>query len=327
MKLRFLTIALLASVILVGCDSRPDKVLGDGEMEDLLVDIYKSEAIIEMNGSTYDNDSLKAVVKQSVFLKHGVTQEEYDSSLVWYGHNVAKYLKVYDKVIARLGDEEMNIKKIDKPQKSIVARVKRTYPSTGDSADVWENEREWIFMPQYGTNIMRFDLASKMDDKNGDRYRFVLRLRNSLSSVKAYIGADYYDGSTSFVYRGSLSEGENSLELQGDSTKRVRRVYGYIMSRPSAGEMAFVDSVMLLRTRLDKSVYSSFNFQKWAGPKSLNPETVRKAVMVESQRKEEYAKKVQAESSEAVKNEESARPRRYAPKPGLNKSSHKAVND
>lgn len=326
MKRRLLTFVFIA-LLLVACNSRPDKVLSDDDMEDLLVDIFKSEAIIELNSSEYSNDSMKAVVKQSVFLKHGVTQEQYDSSVVWYGHHVNKYVKIYENVIARLNDEELDIKKIDKSAPVAVKTAKRTYPASGDTADVWENERVWIFMPQYGTNILRFDCKSKPDDRNGDRYKLVVRVRNAISSVGAFIGADYYDGSSSYAYRTSLIDGDNSLTLQGDSTKRVRRVYGYITAKPSSGEVVLVDSIMLLRTRLDHSQYSSFNYQKWAGLKSMNPEVVRKRKLEEDRRKAEAAAAAQKQDVAAEPAGAGNRPMRYKPKPGLNKSSHQSAND
>lgn len=326
MKRRLLTLAFIAS-LLVACNSRPDKVLSDDDMEDLLVDIYKSEAIIELNSSDYNNDSMKAVVKQSVFLKHGVTQEQYDSSLVWYGHNVNKYVKIYENVIARLDDEEIDIKKTDKSASVAVKSKKRAYPASGDSADVWESERVWIFMPQYGTNVLRFDTKSKPDDRNGDRYKLVVRVRNAMNQVGAFIGADYYDGSTSYAYRTSLMDGENTLILQGDSTKRVRRVYGYLTAKPSPGEVVLVDSIMLLRTRLDRNQYSSFIYQKWAGLKSMNPDVVRKRKLEEERRKaeSEVAAKKQDEVAESAG--AGNRSIRYKPKPGLNKSSHQSAND
>ena len=91
-------------------------VLSEDDMIDLLTDIHKSEAIIEMSPQNYRGDSLKAVVRQSVFAKHNVTQEEFDSSIVWYGHNVGKYIKIYDGVIARLDDEELELAQAESPK-------------------------------------------------------------------------------------------------------------------------------------------------------------------------------------------------------------------
>ena len=289
-------------------------VLSEDDMIDLLTDIHKSEAIIEMSPQNYRGDSIKAVVRQSVFAKHNVTQEEFDSSIVWYGHNVGKYIKIYDGVIARLDDEELELAQAESPKGVKVKRVKKRYPSSGDSADIWDKERSWILQSQYRRNIIRFDFNQKPDDKNGDFYSLIYRVRNSINSVKVYLGADYYDGTTSFAYRSSGIEGEAVVNLQCDSTKRVKRIYGYISTDPSARENVFVDSIIMLRTRLDKDNYRLFDTQKWSGPKSLNPKYVKmKAAAEELKAAEELEKQKLKTTTEAPG--QGLRQRRVMPKP------------
>lgn len=312
----------LALLLLNSCNSQPDKVLDEGEMIDLLTDIHKSEAIIDLNLQKYNSDSIKAVVRQSVFAKHGVTQEEFDSSMVWYGHNVSKYIKVYDGVIERLEDEEMALAQAESPKGVKVKRIKKRYPNVGDSADIWDKERSWILQPQYKRNIIRFDFNQKPDDKSGDLYTLVYRLRNTISIVKVFVGADYYDGTTSFASRTSGTEGETLVKLQSDSTKRVKRVYGYIATDPSTRECIFIDSLIMLRTRLDKDHYHIFDVQKWAGPKSLNPKTLKRKA-------EEAEKEVAADSTsqpgQAASETQMLRTRRFKPKPGVNKSGNTPI--
>lgn len=320
----WLTILSLALLSFLGsCGSKPDMVIDEDDMIDLLADLHKSEAIIEMNPTKFKSDSVKAVVRQSIFKKHGITQEEYDSSVVWYGHNVRNYIKVYDGVIAKLDDEEFQLSNIDNPHRKMTKRVKKQYPSTGDSADIWTKEHSWILTSQYGNNMIRFDFDSKSDDKNGDCYTFIYRLRNTVGNVSVYLGADYHDGTTSFTCRNSSIEGENKIRLQSDSTKRVRRLYGYITTNPARREMVFIDSIMMLRTRLDSATYTMFATQKWAGPKRLNPNYLKKKA-------EEEAKKAKDATNDPEENKAEStaqRPRRYVPKPGLNKTSHSKPND
>lgn len=304
-----------AVLLLPACSSKPDMVLDEDEMIDLLTDIHKSEAIIETNPQKFMGDSLKAVVRQSVFAKHGVTQEEYDSSIVWYGHNVGKYIKVYDGVIAALEDEELELAQAESPKGVKVKRVKKRYPSAGDSADIWDKERSWILMPQYHRSIIRFDISQKPDDRSGDFYTFTYRLRNAATSVKAFIGADYYDGTTSFAYRTSGVEGESQLKLQCDSTKRVKRVYGYISAEPAARECIYVDSIMLLRTRLNADAYRVFDLQKWSGPKAISPAALKKKAADNEKRAAEAKERESMEQERGEAAPPSHRQRRLAPKP------------
>lgn len=273
-------VVLVAALTLSACHSLPEDVLSEGEMVDLLVDVYKGEAIVEANGRAYRDDSSKAVIKQSIFAKHGVTQAQYDSSMVYYSHHSSEYIDIYDEVIARLEDEEYRLKHAGASavRSASQRKVVRTYPSSGDSADIWDKEQVYTFQHQYGTSVLRFDYITKADDRKGDRYRFSFRLYNATSPVTAWLGVDYPDGSASYVYRNKAAEGENSIELQADSTKRIRRVYGYITASPATREAIFVDSIMLLRTRLDSIAYSSYRIQKWTGPSRLAASTEEDAV-------------------------------------------------
>ena len=315
MRMKRLPLILLLAVSIMACNSKPDEVLNEKKLEDLLVDVYKCEAIVDNNRTTYKSDSMKAVVKQSVFLKHGVTQQQYDSSLVWYGHNVKKYIKIYENVIERLEDEEYELKNAGQAAgKRVAKRMTKRYLSSGDSADIWDKEQVFIFVPQYETNVLRFEFNTKSDDRNGDRYSFIFRARNCHGTVKAFLGLDYPDGSTSFVYRSTLSEGENVMAVQGDSTKRIRRVYGYVSAAPSVREAMFIDSIMLLRTRLDSAHYVTFAKQRLTSTKRLRTDTIG--------HDDEGSADVDSDAPDETGSKKS---KRYTPKPGVNKSSHKAA--
>lgn len=53
---------------LSACGSRtPDYVINEKDMEDLLVDIHKSEAVIESNYNIYNNNADKKKIREAVF--------------------------------------------------------------------------------------------------------------------------------------------------------------------------------------------------------------------------------------------------------------------
>ena len=100
--LRRTAIVVLLATLVASCSSTPDNVLSKSDMADLLVDINIGESVTEINFREYDNDSVKKVLRQSILSAHGVTSEEYDRSIEWYGHNIEKYQEVYEEVIHRL---------------------------------------------------------------------------------------------------------------------------------------------------------------------------------------------------------------------------------
>lgn len=276
MSFRQVHIILMLSgmMLLCGCANRPDNVLSQQKMEDLMVDIHKAEAVIDMNSARFADDSVRKTMKQSIFLKHGVTQEQFDTTLVWYGHHIKEYTELYEDIVAQLEYEERELSGIKSSNVRMGRSPVKRYPSAGDSADIWSKRRAWVISNEGNSdNVIKFDFATQSDNKNGDRYQLVFELSNCPDNkTDVFLGADYFDGTTSYMFRNVAYEGVNRYLLQGDSTKRVKRIFGYIKARPEAGDVCFIDSLLLLRTRFDRQLYSTFDKQKWVGPASLNPE-------------------------------------------------------
>ena len=53
-----------------------------------------------------------------------------------------------------------------------------------------------------------------------------------------------------------------AIDVQSDSTRRVRRIYGYVSYDIKRGQTAIVDSLMLLRSHMSKSNYGFINAQR-----------------------------------------------------------------
>lgn len=94
--------SVLALVLATGCVIRPNEVLSNKQMVDLLVDLHAAEGIIQAAAMTYGHDEEVNNYYAMVLEKHGVTQAEFDSSLVWYTANPAYFQSVYPKVMKRL---------------------------------------------------------------------------------------------------------------------------------------------------------------------------------------------------------------------------------
>ncbi len=94
---KILIISIIATVI--GCKKVPSDVIAPDDMAALMADIHTAEAVVEMNHASYNNDSLKLTMRQSVYMRHGVNSAQVDSSIAWYGRNIKYYMEVYDKTI------------------------------------------------------------------------------------------------------------------------------------------------------------------------------------------------------------------------------------
>ena len=128
---------------IVGC--RPRGVLSNREMRDVLYDLHLTDGAIQVAGYIYSHDEEVAGYYKNVLDKHGITQAEFDSSLVWYTDNPQIFNKIYPKVIARL-EKDLAVTKVLRDAEQ--AKKSNKKPSTSSKPhiplrDLLEVEKEW----------------------------------------------------------------------------------------------------------------------------------------------------------------------------------------
>ncbi|MGL5318020.1 MAG: DUF4296 domain-containing protein, partial [Bacteroidales bacterium] len=138
-KNNILIILLLFFISILSC-KKNDYVLSEGKMENILYELYLGEGVINTSSGSSPQET-KRNFYLSVLSKNGVTEEQYDSSLVYYGQNVDEYFKIYDKVVSRLQKEETKFERL------VAAEQNAKKSATGDSVDIWTGERHFVILP------------------------------------------------------------------------------------------------------------------------------------------------------------------------------------
>ena len=88
---------------MMGC--RPRGVLSNREMRDVLYDLHRVDGALQVAGYSYGHSQEVAGYYKNVLDEHGITQAQFDSSLVWYTDNPQIFNKIYPKVIERLEED------------------------------------------------------------------------------------------------------------------------------------------------------------------------------------------------------------------------------
>lgn len=103
-KKTLLYISLFASFTLLsgGCSSKKEKILSRDKMVAVAYDIQLAESMFQIKYSDFSSREAKDAVINSILDKHGITQAQLDSSLVWYSDNAEVYTRVNDSIIAFL---------------------------------------------------------------------------------------------------------------------------------------------------------------------------------------------------------------------------------
>ena len=90
-------------LMLTGC--RPKGILSSTEMRKVLVDLHKTDALLATYNLQFGHDDAENIYYAQVLEKHGTTQAQFDSSLVWYTAHPVFFDKIYPKVKADLKEE------------------------------------------------------------------------------------------------------------------------------------------------------------------------------------------------------------------------------
>ena len=95
-------LCLLAGTVMAmsaACVRRPDGVLSDKDMVSLVADMELAEAYVQ-TGSRGAGEEERAALVDYVIKKHGLTREEFDTTMAWYGRNVDAYYDLCESVEA-----------------------------------------------------------------------------------------------------------------------------------------------------------------------------------------------------------------------------------
>ncbi len=135
-------------------------------MEDILYDYHVAQAMARVNGGG-QTELTKKVYIESVLKKYGVTDEVFDSSLVYYYSRADRLKDIYHNVSERLNEEAKHLG-------AAISDINlySQYSATGDTANIWNEATNLMLIPRPTQN--RFDFAVKVDTTFhlGDSFMF-----------------------------------------------------------------------------------------------------------------------------------------------------------
>jgi hypothetical protein len=219
-------------------------------MEDLLYDYYVAQNI---TGDQHDGYDYRAKYNNGlVFKKHGVTEAEFDSSLVYYYNHIEDLYKIYESVQARLSNEAIEL---GASVGDVERYMKRSL--SGDTMDIWTGHRHHLLFPQPPYNIFQFvqkaDTACRANDSYMMTFGSSFLVQSGSRSATALLSVVYENDS---VFTKSISvplSGTINLDIPecGLRAKEFRG-YFYMPERQGADNASdmclyMADHIQLMR--------------------------------------------------------------------------------
>ena len=136
--------------------------------------------------------------------------------------------------------------------------VQAAISMAGDSVDIWPASRHLVLTQRLPSMRVGFDLPRDENWERGDMYSFRTKVTDGEGTAFDWIYVAEYDDNTVEHYETSATtnlNGWNETTFVTDSTKNLMRLRGYFQPKTDDHKVLWLDSISLLRKRVDPSRY------------------------------------------------------------------------
>jgi len=261
---------LLSLCMLTACKPKlPSGVISEGKMEKVLYDYHMAQGIAEAAPISEDRsvDQMRYEYHQAVFRKHGITQAQFDTSMVFYCSDTERLTRIYRHVQERLSRDADALGVASGPR-DIYAGL----TATGDTANVWMEQPMYVLRPQPLDNFQTWQILCDSTWLPGDdiMWRFMLlrKERSEIANSFADIIVVYTNDSVRSALRNLGSRSLTELRVdnpQGWTPKTITgHLYTALMTDAQKSHYLFFKDIALIRFHKPESVR-----EQWAKGDSL----------------------------------------------------------
>lgn len=251
MKSKAIHIVLVAAAaLMVSCKpSVPSEYIQPDDMEDLIYDYHIAQGIaMQQDGSQDYNRRLNF---ELVLKKHGLTQAQFDSSLVYYYTRADRFQEIYKHVQERLNNEA------EKYGAAVSEGPIKAASLSGDTADVWKGNRALMLLNDRPYHLYQFAQKADTAYRAGDSFMLSMNttwlMQQGNRQASVYLAITYANDSTVKQYSTVSSSGNTTLRIPY-CKERVKEIKGFVMCgmRPSTDDtnslcVLFVNNIQLFR--------------------------------------------------------------------------------
>lgn len=229
-----------------GCNQRPDGVLSESEMVEVLTEehilegVLRTQNIISQDTTSYYYNSLLE--------KHQITRAQFDSSLVWYTKHPKVFRNIYISVTKNLSELDQEVKE-GKFHPNYLEDLKNT------KEELWVKNQQYHFTQDSNRTTLPFEIINS-EMIYGDRYvlRFYQQIAPADSSENQHIllKINYEDGKSDSVICSSHHDGLTrrfKIILPAKRKKQIHSLSGSLLgSTQFKGKFNVrIDSISLTR--------------------------------------------------------------------------------
>lgn len=251
---RCVFIISVIALMTVSCSDRPKDILSEDKMLDVMTDLQIAEAYDRSGDSPQELQGYnKEKLGLGVLRQHGVSEEEMDSTLAWYGKNMDEYAKLYKKIDERLAKRQQQY-----------AKAAGESENLDGGLDLWPYGKHLVIDEHSFTDGIVINIPAE-DIVPGEKLIWKMRVQGA-TTRNMTLGVDYSDGSASIVRNTAYSSGPwIETVLHTDTVITPSGIFGVVnfgVDHPRV----FVDSIQLLHQPRSKSEADRIGLQRHVAP-------------------------------------------------------------
>ena len=160
-------IGVAGALLLPACESGvPSRFIQPSELEDILYDYHLAQSMAEMDGDSLNYKRYSYV--QAVFDKYGITEADFDSTMVWYSSH-ATYLQAVYKRLDERYSAHVTALGASTGEHDVYAHL----DAQGDTANIWQGYTFRVLRPRFTEDRMLFTMPA--DTPTNTREEFFAR--------------------------------------------------------------------------------------------------------------------------------------------------------
>jgi hypothetical protein len=254
-------------------------------MEDILYDYHIARAI---NSNDYQNgDTLTMhVYKLAVLKKYGVSEADYDSSLVYYTRHSTLIRDIYERLAKRLSNDALALGASASEVNQYTA-----LSNTGDTANVWTGDHSFILSQQSGFNVYSFTVVADTAFKPGDRlvlgFNTQFIYQDGMRDAVALMAVTFNNDSVTSRMTRMSSDNLYKLDISDTERLGIKKITGYfVLNRNQNNDsqttlkLLHVDRLSLIRMHaaepVEKDEQEAIGTPSNAQPAKLDSDSVAK---------------------------------------------------
>lgn len=176
--MKYLSFLFVFLLVFACTPGKPYGVMSEGDMEDVLFDYHLALAMAEQQ--TGDLAENRYILVQAALKKHGITEAELDTSLLYWCKNSEKFVKICNRVSERLNfmAESQGVERQEKNPYSYLT-------TEGDTANVWNLRKNVVLIPNMVDNIYSFSIEADTTYHAGDYFLWAFKTQ--------FLSSDHYN--------------------------------------------------------------------------------------------------------------------------------------